>query len=77
LPLNLTICQSTGAGTCMAAPAASVTTTIANNQTVTYSIFGTATAAIALDPSQKRIFLRLKTGDGVTRGATSVAVRTQ
>lgn len=77
LPLDLSICQTNGAGVCLAPAAASTATTIANNQTVTYSIFGKAKGTIPLDGRLNRIYLRLKTNDGVTRGATSVAVRTQ
>ena len=46
-------------------------------QTPTFGIFVTGTGTVSFDPANKRVFARFKDGDGVTRGATSVAVRTQ
>jgi hypothetical protein len=43
----------------------------------TFAIFVTGTGPIAFDPATRRIFVRFKDPAGVTRGATSVAVRTQ
>ena len=60
-----------------ATPAATATLTIAANATPTFSIFVTGSGAVANDPAANRIFVRFKDGGGVTRGSTSVAVRTQ
>ena len=77
LPLTLTLCQTNpGTGGCLAPPAASVSSSIGNQQVATYAVFAQATGAIAFDPSANRIFLRLSSG-GVVRGGTSVAVTTQ
>jgi hypothetical protein len=80
LPLILTICQ-TGPSTseCTNPPTAgpSTTTTISTNEIVTYTIFVTGTGAVVpFDPANNRLIMRLKTPDGVTRGATNVAVQT-
>lgn len=56
----------------------SVMTTIAPNATPTFSIFASASAAIALDPAGKRVEVTFTDQVGGTiRGATSVAIRTQ
>jgi hypothetical protein len=73
-----TICQSNPSnGACLATPAASVTTTINTNDTPTFSVFVTGTGTVPFDPANNRVFVRFKDAGGVTRGSTSVAVRTQ
>lgn len=77
LPLSLSICQTDAGASCLAPPAPSVTTQIDAGATPTFSIFAFATGPIPFLPGTNRIFVRFKDTGGVTRGATSVAVRTQ
>ena len=77
LPLALGICQTNGAGNCIGTAGPSVTLGIGTNATPTFAIFAGAGAPIGFNPAANRIFVRFKDGAGVTRGATSVAVRTQ
>ncbi|MEM7219150.1 MAG: hypothetical protein AAF515_12350 [Pseudomonadota bacterium] len=56
-------------------PSDTVTLTIANEETPTFSVFVAVTGAIELDAATKRIRVTFEEG-GVVRGATSVAVRT-
>ena len=78
LPVTLSICESVPAtGTCLAQPASSVTTPINAGATPTFSIFVTGAGTVPFDPANNRIFVRFKDSGGVTRGSTSVAVRTQ
>ena len=78
IPVNLFICQTNpGTGACLAAPGSSVTTTINTNATPTFGIFVQGNGNVPFDPAGNRIFVRLKDGGNVTRGSTSVAVRTQ
>jgi hypothetical protein len=75
LPLQTQICQTNpSTGACLAAPASSVTLSISQGATPTFSIFTTATSGIPFFPSNVRLFLRFKDGGGVTRGSTSVAL---
>ncbi len=78
LPVSLTVCQTNPVtGACLAPPSGSVVATMGAGATATFSLFvkGSGTA-IPFDPATKRIFVRFKDGSNVTRGATSVAVRT-
>ena len=76
LPVNLFICQTNpGTGVCLASPAGSVTTVINANTTPTFAVFVQGNGTVAFDPAANRIFVRFSSG-GVTRGSTSVAVRT-
>ena len=47
------------------------------NATPTFGIFVAGSGTVPFDPAANRIFVRFKDGSGVTRGSTSVAVRTQ
>ena len=47
------------------------------NATPTFGIFVQSNGTVPFDPAANRIFVRFKDGDNVTRGSTSVAVRTQ
>lgn len=77
IPVNLFICQTDpGTGACLASPANSVTTTINTNATPTFAVFVQGSGTVTFDPAVNRIFVRFSSG-GVTRGSTSVAVRTQ
>ena len=78
LPVNIFICQTNpGTGACLTSPAGSVTTTINANATPTFAVFVQGNGTVPFDPATNRIFVRFKDSGGVTRGSTSVAVRTQ
>jgi hypothetical protein len=78
LPVRISLCQTSPAsGECLAPAAGSVTVEIAANTTPTFAIFVTGTGAVPFDPANNRVFVRFKDETGVTRGATSVAIRTQ
>lgn len=79
VPVSLSLCQTDpGSGVCLAPPAGSVTTAIANGATPTFGVFVSGTgSAVAFNPAANRVFVRFRDGGGVVRGATSVAVRTQ
>jgi hypothetical protein len=78
LPVMLLICQTDRtSGTCLAAPAATVSTDIPPNATPTFGIFVTGSAAVADMPGVNRVFVTFTDSGGTLRGETSVAVRTQ
>jgi WD40 repeat protein len=78
LPVNISLCQTDpGTGQCISAIGGSVTTTINANATPTFGIFVQGAGTVPFDPAANRIFVRFKDGSDVTRGSTSVAVRTQ
>ena len=78
LPVNISLCQTDPAtGQCISVIGPSVTTTINANATPTFGIFLQGNGNVPFDPAVNRIFVRFKDGGGVTRGSTSVAVRTQ
>jgi Protein of unknown function (DUF4038)/Putative collagen-binding domain of a collagenase len=78
LPVNISLCQTNPAtGQCISAIDGSVTTTIAAGATPTFGIFMQGNRNVSFDPAANRIFVRFKDSGAVTRGSTSVAVRTQ
>ena len=78
LPVNISLCQTNPAtGQCISAIDSTVTTTINANATPTFGIFIQGNGNVTFDPAANRIFVRFKDSGGVTRGSTSVAVRTQ
>ena len=78
LPVNLSICQTNPAtGACAAPAAGSVTTTMNANATSTFGVFVQGQGNVPFDPATNRIFVQFKDSGAVTRGSTSVAVRTQ
>lgn len=81
LPMTIALCQTDpGTGSCVNPPnpAASVPFTASADIPVTFSIFVVgAGSVVPFDPANNRLFVRFSTPDAVTRGATSVAVRTQ
>ena len=78
LPISLFICQTDPiTGACLSPPASNVTLTINANATPTFGIFVQGTGTVPFDPATNRIFVRFKGAGNVTRGSTSVAVRTQ
>jgi len=77
LPVILFICESNPAtGECLSAPAAGVTVSISGGATPTFTIFVNGNGIVPDDPARNRIFVRFRDAGGVTRGSTSVAVRT-
>jgi hypothetical protein len=78
LPVVLSLCETSPAtGLCVSTVGPTVTTQIDAGETPTFGIFVQGTGDIPFDPATNRIFVRFKDAGGVTRGSTSVAVRTQ
>jgi YVTN family beta-propeller protein len=78
LPVTMTVCQtSPSTGQCLAAPAPTVTLpSIAPGATPTFSVFVSASGAIANDPTTNRIYVFFKNSGGTVDGSASVAVTT-
>ena len=76
--LRLRICETDpAAGTCLDAPAETVTRSFAANETASFAIFGRAQGeAVPFAPARARVRLIAQDTAGVVRGSTSVAVRT-
>jgi hypothetical protein len=76
--VSILLCQTNPAtGVCMGPQQTSVSTQINAGQTPTFGIFVTGRGVVPFDPANNRVFVRFKDVNNVTRGATSVAVRTQ
>jgi hypothetical protein len=81
LPVSVALCETdptTGQCANPTVPATSpIVTTVDANEVATFGIFVTPMGTVPFDPASNRIFVRFKDADGVIRGSTSVAVRTQ
>jgi hypothetical protein len=78
LPVNISLCQTNPANAqCISPLGSTVTTQINANATPTFGIFVQGAGNVSFDPAGNRIFVRFKDDGAVTRGSTSVAVRTQ
>ncbi len=75
LPLGAFICKTDAQGACENDPASNVAFPLASNEIALFSVFVAGQGNIAFDAANHRLFLRLEQ-QGITRGATSVAVRT-
>jgi probable HAF family extracellular repeat protein len=78
LPVSLSLCQTNPqTGACLATPAKSATTTMNANATQTFGIFVSGSGNVPFSPAVNRVFVQFADSNGVVRGSTSVAVRTQ
>jgi hypothetical protein len=78
LPVHIFLCQTNPAnGQCISAIGPNVTTQINANATPTFGIFVQGNGIVPFDPAGSRIFVRFRDSSALTRGSTSVAVRTQ
>ena len=78
MPVSVQLCETNPAtGACISPVGSSVATSIAANATPTFAVFVAGTDTVTFDPAAHRVFVRFKDTGGATRGATSVAVRTQ
>ncbi len=78
LPVGIALCQTDPVTSqCTSPLGPAVPAPIDAGATPTFAVFVTATAPIAFSPASHRIFVRFKDADGIVRGATSVAVRTE
>ena len=78
LPVTTSLCQtSPTTGACISAVGPSVTTTINANDTPTFTVFVTGSATVPYDPANSRVFIRFSDANGVVRGSSGAAVRTQ
>ncbi|GJL96806.1 MAG: hypothetical protein DHS20C06_06230 [Hyphobacterium sp.] len=75
--MTLTICETNPAtGRCLASRTASVQRNFGANETASFAIFATTANPIGFSPASRRIFVEVTDDGSVSRGATSIAVRT-
>jgi hypothetical protein len=78
LPVVVSLCETNPTtGQCISIIGPNVTTQINANATPTFGIFVQGNGNVPFDPAANRVFVRFKDTGSITRGATSVAVRTQ
>lgn len=73
----LSLCETTEFGDCLESPSDSVTRFVDVTTSGTYSVFVQASGDIPFDPATNRVFVRFRDEQGVLRGSSSVAIRTQ
>lgn len=77
LPVSLLICRTNpNTGLCESAMQPSVPAQMNTGANATFSVFVSATGVVPNNPESNRVFVRFSEG-GATRGATSVAIKTQ
>lgn len=75
--MTLTICETIPAtGQCAAPRAASVQRLFGANETASFAVFAAASSPISFSPASRRIFVEVTDEGSISRGSTSVAVRT-
>ncbi len=78
LPVSIFLCQTNpSTAQCITPLGTSVTAQINTGETPTFSIFVAGSGTVDFNPATNRIFVRFQDVGLVTRGSTSVAVRTQ
>ena len=78
VPVAISVCQTNPAtSVCLASPGSTATVDMPAGATPTFGIFVVSSVNVPFDPAVNRIFVRIRDGQGVTRGSTSVAVRTR
>jgi len=78
LPVILNVCETDpGTGACTSPIGPTVTVSYTGGTNRTFGIFISGTGTVPFDPANNRVIVRFKDAGAVTRGATSVAVRTQ
>ena len=76
--MSLTICETNPVtGQCLAARAGDVQRSFAAGETASFAVFASAASPIMFSPASRRIFVEVVDNAGVSRGSTSIAVRTQ
>jgi hypothetical protein len=77
VPVVLTICESNpSTGVCLAPPSATTSRVFNTNDLATFSIFAQGNGNVPFDPANNRVQLDFIDAQGVDRGQTSAAVRT-
>src|SRR5262249_39096562 len=76
LGVLILLCQPKAAGACLATPAPTVSVQMGAGQTPTFAVFVIGTTPVPFDPAVNRAVIVFKDVNGITRGATSVAIRT-
>ena len=76
--VSLTICETNPAtGQCLAARSADIQRAFSASETASFAVFAEAASPVAFSPARHRVFVDIVDAQGVSRGSTSVALRTQ
>ncbi len=78
VPVTIGVCQTNPAtSVCVGPIGASASLDMPAGATPTFGVFVVSDGSVGFDPAVNRIFVRIRDGQDVTRGSTSVAVRTR